>query len=135
VGQDVTGTIYPDYLQALYRAGVTFTPDHLLVSVSKESGELVATLRNAFSDETSQRRVDQVVVEHGTTQVDELYHELLSGSSNLGELDLDAFVAGGQQRSTRNPDGHYQLFRIGDAVAHRNVHAAIYDARRLCMNM
>jgi N-methyl-L-proline demethylase len=25
-----------------------------------------------------------------------------------------------------------ELFRIGDAVASRNIHAAIYDAQRLC---
>jgi hypothetical protein len=31
----------------------------------------------------------------------------------------------------RNPDGAFQLFRIGDAVTSRNIHAAIYDAIRL----
>jgi len=31
-----------------------------------------------------------------------------------------------------NPNGRYQLFRIGDAVAARNVHAAVHDALRLC---
>ena len=30
-----------------------------------------------------------------------------------------------------NPDGAFQLFRIGDAVAARNTHAAIFDALRL----
>jgi N-methyl-L-proline demethylase len=30
-----------------------------------------------------------------------------------------------------NPGGRYRLFRIGDAVASRNIHAAIYDAIRL----
>ena len=33
---------------------------------------------------------------------------------------------------TSNPDGTYQLFRVGDAVASRNIHAAIYDSLRLC---
>jgi hypothetical protein len=28
-------------------------------------------------------------------------------------------------------DGSYRLFRIGDAVASRNIHAAILDAYRL----
>jgi len=32
---------------------------------------------------------------------------------------------------TRNPDGAFALFRIGDAVASRNIHAAIYDTLRL----
>ncbi len=31
-----------------------------------------------------------------------------------------------------NPDGRFQLFRVGDAVASRNIHAAIYDSLRLC---
>jgi hypothetical protein len=30
-----------------------------------------------------------------------------------------------------NPDGSYRLFRIGEAVASRNIHAAVYDAIRL----
>jgi hypothetical protein len=30
-------------------------------------------------------------------------------------------------------DGGFQLFRIGDAVASRNIHAAVYDALRLCL--
>ena len=36
------------------------------------------------------------------------------------------------QTVSSNPDGRFQLFRIGDAVASRNIHAAIYDALRLC---
>ena len=35
----------------------------------------------------------------------------------------------------RNADGRYRLFRIGDAVAGRNIHAAIYDALRLCKDL
>jgi len=30
-----------------------------------------------------------------------------------------------------DPAGTYRLFRIGDAVASRNIHAAVYDAIRL----
>jgi N-methyl-L-proline demethylase len=80
-----------------------------------------------------QRCVDQVVVEHGTIAVDELYSDLRAGSLNLGETDPDRLVAVRPQDQAHNPAGRYRLFRIGDAVAHRNVHAAIYDARRLCL--
>jgi hypothetical protein len=34
-----------------------------------------------------------------------------------------------------NPDGRYRLYRIGDAVASRNIHAAIYDARQLALSI
>ena len=35
------------------------------------------------------------------------------------------------QQEVRNEDGTFELYRIGDAVASRNIHAAIYDALRL----
>jgi len=31
--------------------------------------------------------------------------------------------------------GRYRLFRIGDAVTSRNIHAAVYDALRLCLRV
>jgi hypothetical protein len=33
----------------------------------------------------------------------------------------------------RNKAGRFQLFRVGDAVASRNIHAALYDSLRLCL--
>jgi hypothetical protein len=41
------------------------------------------------------------------------------------------FCAGIPQQLERNADGKFKLFRIGDAVSSRNIHAAIYDALRL----
>ena len=52
-----------------------------------------------------------------------------------GEVDHDALIAGRPQAITRNPDATFQLFRIGDAVASRSIHAAIYDALRLCVTV
>ena len=49
-----------------------------------------------------------------------------------GEVDHGAMIDGRPQAIERNPAGRFQLFRIGDAVASRNIHAAIYDAYRLC---
>ena len=46
-----------------------------------------------------------------------------------------SFIDGGPQTICTNPDGRYQLFRIGDAVAGRNIHAAVYDALRLCKDL
>jgi hypothetical protein len=58
---------------------------------------------------------------------------MVDGSINRGELDLDAFISGRPQALVANESGRYQLFRIGDAVASRNIHAAIYDGRRIAM--
>ena len=50
---------------------------------------------------------------------------------NLGEIDHGALLANRPQAIVRNPPGRYRLFRIGDAVSSRNIHAAVYDAIRL----
>jgi hypothetical protein len=71
------------------------------------------------------------VVEHGTLPLDDLYVALRDGARNRGEVDYRALIAGRAQAVVRNADGLYQLFRIGDAVSSRNIHAAIYDALRL----
>ena len=44
-------------------------------------------------------------------------------------------IDGRRQAIARNPAGRFQLFRIGDAVASRNIHAAIYEALRLAKNV
>jgi N-methyl-L-proline demethylase len=52
-------------------------------------------------------------------------------SSNLGAVDYGALMEGRPQTLERNAAGTFQLFRIGDAISNRNVHAAVYDALRL----
>ena len=56
-------------------------------------------------------------------------------SRNLGEVDYNALIANRPQHVVRNPDAAFQLFRIGHAVASRNIHAAIYDALRLAKDI
>lgn len=135
IGQEVGGTIYPGYFKAFYDYGVTMTLNHRLTAVARQGNKLVASLYNEYSKATLERVVDQVVVEHGTLPVDELYWELKPHSSNQGEVDLDALIAGNPQTLNLNPEGTYQLFRVGDAVASRNIHAALYDSLRLCKDL
>ncbi|OWY07883.1 N-methylproline demethylase [Thioclava sp. F42-5] len=118
-------------LRELQARDVTFTVLWKLTGVAKAGNGLVATIGSDYGDFTRERHVDQVVVNHGTRPLDDIYFDLRDGSSNQGEVDYEALIAGEPQRVARNPDGTYQLFRIGDAVAARNTHAAIYDALRL----
>jgi hypothetical protein len=67
--------------------------------------------------------------------MDDLYFELKPMSSNLGALDYDDLIGGTKQSRKSNPEGMFQLFRIGDAVSARNTHAAIYDALRLVKDL
>ncbi|HXA25913.1 MAG TPA: hypothetical protein VNW90_26840, partial [Acetobacteraceae bacterium] len=65
----------------------------------------------------------------------DLYQALRAQSLNLGEVDYAALLAGRAQTVVRNRAGAFRLFRIGDAVASRNIHAAIFDALRLAKDL
>ena len=132
---EVGATNYPVYLASFYAKGVTLTPDRRLRSVERDGNRLRAILRNEYTDEEETRFVDQVVVEHGTLPAAELFHELAPLARNEGELDIEALIAGRPQAVASNPDGAFMLFRVGDAVASRNIHAAIYDSLRLCKEL
>ncbi len=131
LGPDVGGVNYPAYLKVFAEHGVDVTLCQRLHSVARRDGRLAAALYNEYSGTTTERVVDHVVVEHGTLPQDELYFSLVPGSSNLGEVDQQALLALRPQKVRHNAEGSYQLFRIGDAVTSRNIHAAIYDAFRL----
>jgi hypothetical protein len=119
------------YMRSLQDKDVTFTVTRRLLSVAKKGNELVATIGTDYSDFTHDQAYDQVVVNYGTLPNDDLYQELRPASANHGEVDHEALIAGQPQTVSRNPEGAFQLFRIGDAVSARNTHAAIYDALRL----
>ena len=129
---EIGATNFPAYLESFYSRGVRLTPDHRLRRVEREGNRLRAVIRNEYSDVDEERRVDQVVVEHGTLPAAELFHALASHARNEGELDIEALIAGRPQEIATNEDGEFMLFRVGDAVASRNIHAAIYDSLRLC---
>ncbi|EDP63368.1 probable N-methylproline demethylase (stahydrine utilization protein stcD) [alpha proteobacterium BAL199] len=130
---ELGGINYPSYFKAFARHDVRITLNKRLHRVRRDGNELVAELWDEYGRLMMERRVDQVVVEHGTLPLDELYFALKPGSINDGAVDLEALIAVRLQTVVRNPDGRFHLYRIGDAVASRNVHAAIYDATRLCM--
>ena len=119
------------YMRSLQKLDVTFTVTFRLAAVRRAGEHLVATIGSDYGGVRKERRVDHVVVNHGTLPNDSLYFALKPGSRNLGVLDQGRLIAGLPQETVTNPAGRYQLFRIGDAVASRNTHAAIYDALRL----
>lgn len=123
------------YMRNLQKRDTTFTVTWRLRAVAREGNRLRAVLGSDYGDVTRERLVDQVVVNHGTRPLDELYFELKPLSSNLGEVDYEALTTGGEQEVLSNPDGKFRLFRIGDAVAARNTHAALYDALRLVKDL
>jgi 2,4-dienoyl-CoA reductase-like NADH-dependent reductase (Old Yellow Enzyme family)/thioredoxin reductase len=119
------------YMRALQDRDVTFTVTRRLLSVMPDGNQLTATIGTDYSAHTSEAQYDQVVVNYGTLPLDDLYFDLKDLASNRGEVDQQDLIDGRPQGVVSNPAGSFQLFRIGDAVAARNTHAAIYDALRL----
>ncbi|MFN3663962.1 FAD-dependent oxidoreductase [Yoonia sp.] len=123
------------YMRALQDKDVTFTVTRRLLDITRDGNRLRATIGTDYSGFSSEKTYDQIVVNYGTLPLDDLYFDLKPLSSNLGEVDLQALLAGQKQGVATNPAGAFQLFRIGDAVSARNTHAAIYDALRLMKDL
>ena len=127
---DVMAMNLVPYMRAIQDKKVTFTVTYRLTSVAKEGNLIKATIDSDYSKLGITRSYDQIVVNHGTAPLDELYFALKPRSVNQGAVDYEALIASQPQTLGGGPEG-FQLFRIGDAVEARNIHAAIYDALRL----
>ena len=123
------------YMRSLQKHDVTFTVTFRLLSVQRDGRGLVAMVGSDYGGVHKERHVDQVVVNHGTRPLDELYFALKGASSNQGAIDYPALLAGEPQPRPEAGTGGFQLFRVGDAVSARNTHAAIYDALRLVKDL
>ena len=132
---EIGGLNHAAYAEVFHRHGVRVTINARLMSVRRDGNALRASIGSDHGPERFDRVVDQVVVEHGTLPVTDLYDALRPLSRNLGEVDYNALIANRPQKVVRNRDAAFQLFRIGDAVASRNIHAAIYDALRLAKDI
>jgi 2,4-dienoyl-CoA reductase-like NADH-dependent reductase (Old Yellow Enzyme family) len=135
VGEEIGHLTHVAYLRKLYEGNVIQTPNTRLASAYAEGNSIVAVLRNEFTGAEEERVVDQLVYELGTLPNDELYHSLRPYSVNLGEVDYDALLESRPQEIRTNPAGEFQLFRIGDAVISRNIHAAIFEAARFMKDL
>jgi len=122
------------YMRSLQKLDVTFTVTFRLDKVTKDGNELIAHIGSDYGGVDKVRRVDQVVINHGTIPMDDLYFALKPKSSNRGAVDYRRLIAGEPQEAGSG-QGAFQLFRIGDAVSARNTHAAIYDALRLAKDL
>ncbi len=137
---EMGGINYPEYMRRFYQQGVRVTPDYRISGIERQDNRLKAVFSNEFTGQKIERIVDHVVIEHGTLPADELYAELCEHSCNDGVTDGDALV--GQQpqlheresKSSTTDGKGFALYRVGDAIASRNIHAAIYDSMRLARN-
>lgn len=117
--------------KVLYQNEVQTLFDHQLERLERTGNRITAHFRNLATDGMISRSADQVIVEHGTQPADELYFALRASAANHGVTDVTALLAG-EQQPEGDGDGRFALHRIGDVVTSRNIHAAVFDALRLC---
>ncbi len=133
---EIGGMNLVPYMQSMQRNDVKITAMQKIRHLERHddsNDQLRAVLWSHYTHaDCGERVVDQVVVDHATSPLDEVYFALKDLSINRGEINQQALIDCKPQNIVSNPTGKFQLFRIGDAVAARNVHAAIYDALRLC---
>ena len=125
---------YPDravYRKRLYQQGVSTLPDLRITALHKDGNRFVATLTNELTGQSQDVCADQVIVEAGTDPMAEVFFELKSQSINDGQSDVDALATYGPQ-PTVNEKG-FTLYRIGDSVTSRSIHAAILEAYRIAV--
>jgi len=133
---DIGGLNLVPYMAKLHASGTRITTMTRVRAIAREGNRLRAILWSPYTEaDCGERLVDQVVVEQATRPLDDIYFELKPRSLNRGEVDYEALIAGRPQEAVRNPDSTFRLYRIGDAVAARNIHAAIYDALRLVKDL
>jgi len=131
IAPEVMGMNLTPYMRSLQKAGAVFTVAQRPRAVRRDGNRLAVAIDSDYGPLGLERVFDQVVVNAGTLPIAELYFDLKPDSRNLGRVDHAALIAGRAQALAPNPAGRFDLYRIGDAVAARNTHAAIYDALRL----
>ncbi len=127
---DVMAMNLVPYMRAIQDKDVTFTVTYRLTSVERDGNQIKAIIDSDYMKIGKVGHYDQVVVNHGTQPLADIYFALKPRSSNLGAVDYEAMIALQPQTLNGGPPG-FSLFRIGDAVEARNIHAAIYDSLRL----
>lgn len=117
--------------------GLPIRTEEALVSVRRTGNMLTAVLRSELTGTCAEIDAQQVIFDYGTIPADDVFHALRPVSRNHGVTDLEKLVAGKDPSFgciATESGKTFDLHRIGDAIASRNIHAAVNDALRLCQN-
>tara|TARA_Y100000590_G_scaffold296659_1_gene334262 strand:+ start:1615 stop:3654 length:2040 start_codon:yes stop_codon:yes gene_type:complete len=129
---DIGGMNFVPYGKNFYEKKVKISLTSRINSVFRKGNRLGVKICSDYSDKIFEKETSQVVIEHGTLPVDDLYFELKDQSKNLGEVNYKSLINGYNKEIIKNEKGNFFLFRVGDAISSRNIHAAIYDSLRIC---
>lgn len=136
ISSEIMGMNLTPYLKNLQNKKITYSIAKRLIDVSIQGNKLNAVIGSDYDGQFKYNSTyDQIFLNYGVKPLDELYFNLVSLSKNEGEVNYAQFIEGEQQNIIKNKNNKFNLYRIGDAVSSRNIHAAIYDALRLVINL
>ena len=136
ISSEIMGMNLTPYLKNLQDKKITFSIAKRLIDVSIKGNKLNTLIGSDYNKNFKHNvSYDQVFLNYGIKPLDELYFSLIPYSKNKGEIDYNKFVNGEEQDIIKSIKNKFNLFRIGDAISSRNIHAAIYDALRLVINL
>jgi len=136
ISSEIMGMNLTPYFKNLQDKKITYSIAKRLLDVSIKGNKLNALIGSDYDENFKYNSsYDQVFLNYGIKPLDELYYSLVPFSKNKGEVDYNKFINGDEQDIIKSDNNKFNLFRIGDAVSSRNIHAAIYDALRLVVNL
>ena len=136
ISSEIMGMNLTPYLKNLQNKKITYSIAKRLLDVSIKGNKLNAVIGSDYDENFKYNSsYDQVFLNYGIKPMDDLYFSLIPYSKNKGEIDYNKFINGEEQDIIKSDNNKFNLFRIGDAVSSRNIHAAIYDALRLVINL
>ncbi|MFL2543193.1 MAG: FAD-dependent oxidoreductase, partial [Alphaproteobacteria bacterium] len=136
ISSEIMGMNLTPYLKNLKNKKITYSIAKRLIDVSIKGNKLNATIGSDYDENFKHNSIyDQIFLNYGVKPLDELYFNLVSFSKNEGAVNYTKFIKGEIQNIIKNKNNKFNLYRIGDAVSSRNIHAAIYDALRLVINL
>ena len=103
--------------------------------VKQDGNRLSVIIGSDYTNKIEIKKNSQVVLEHGTTPNAGLYFELKNDSKNLGEVNYKSLIEGKLIEKVNNENGKFFIYRVGDAISSRNIHASIYDSLRICKDL
>lgn len=132
---EIGGMNYVPYAKTFIEKMVKISINKRIQKINRRGNKLLVTLGSDYSDNQEKLETSQVIIEHGTMPLDQLYFDLKSDSYNLGSIDYNSIIKNIFTELKKNNQGSYFLYRVGDAISSRNIHAAIYDSLRICINI
>ncbi|MDX8445311.1 FAD-dependent oxidoreductase [Mesorhizobium captivum] len=132
-------TPYPDRVSFRKRTselGIRVVSDVRLIKAVRQGNGIIARFRHELTGTETELSAAQVIVERGTVPIEDVYQDLRVRSSNNGVTEI-ALMTGARAKEGKKPPtaGSFELHRIGDAVASRDIYSSIYEAYRLCSQL